>query len=157
MENQGSLVACDYDKLRLARLEQNLIRLGVVNSTTVLIDWLQHSSHFKPETFDAILVDAPCTNTGVIRRRTDVRWRLTPQDFPRMQHLQGRIVKSTIPLLKSGGRLVYSTCSIEPEENERVVDFIDREVPELHFAEARSSMPIHDHLDGAFAALFIKA
>jgi 16S rRNA (cytosine967-C5)-methyltransferase len=157
MENQGSLVACDYDKLRLARLEQNLIRLGVVNSTIVLIDWLQDTSPFKPETFDAILVDVPCTNTGVIRRRTDVRWRLTPQDFPRMQHLQGRIVKATIQFLKSGGRLVYSTCSIEPEENERVVDSIDREVPELRFSEARSSMPIHDHLDGAFAALFVKA
>ena len=157
MENQGSLVACDYDKLRLARLEQNLIRLGVSNSRIVLIDWLQDTSPFKPETFDAILVDVPCTNTGVIRRRTDVRWRLTPQDFPRMQHLQGRIVKATIQFLKSGGRLVYSTCSIEPEENERVVDDIDREVPELRFSEARSSMPIHDHLDGAFAALFIKA
>ena len=142
MENQGNLVACDYDKLRLDRLEQNLVRLGVVNATFVLIDWLQHSSPFKPETFDAILVDVPCTNTGVIRRRTDVRWRLTPQDFPRMQHLQGRIVKATIQFLKSGGRLVYSTCSIEPEENERVVDYIDREVPELRFAEARSSTPI---------------
>lgn len=156
MENQGSLVACDYDKLRLARLEQNLVRLGVSNATIVLTDWLQHSSPFKPETFDAILVDAPCTNTGVIRRRTDVRWRLTPQDFPRMQHLQGRIVKATIQFLKSGGRLVYSTCSIEPEENERVVDYINQHVPELRFVEARSSMPIHDHLDGAFAALFVK-
>jgi 16S rRNA (cytosine967-C5)-methyltransferase len=157
MENQGSLVACDYDKIRLSRLEQNLIRLGVTNCTIVLTDWLQHASPFKPGTFDAILVDVPCTNTGVIRRRTDVRWRLTPQDFPRMQHLQGRIVKATIQFLKSGGRMVYSTCSIEPEENERVVDYIDREVPELRFAESRSSMPIHDHLDGAFAALFFKA
>ncbi|MBV8377974.1 MAG: 16S rRNA (cytosine(967)-C(5))-methyltransferase RsmB [Verrucomicrobia bacterium] len=157
MENQGSLVACDYDKLRLARLEQNLLRLGVSNTKTVLLDWLERaSSPFKPDTFDAILVDVPCTNTGVIRRRTDVRWRLTPQDFPRMQHIQGRLVKATIQLLKSGGRLVYSTCSIEPEENERVVDYIDREVPELRFSEARSSMPIHDHLDGAFAALFLK-
>ncbi len=157
MENHGNLVACDYDKLRLARLEQNLIRLGVSNSTIVLLDWLQHSSPFKTETFDAILVDVPCTNTGVIRRRTDVRWRLTPQDFPRMQHLQGRIVKATIQFLKSGGRLVYSTCSMEPEENESVVAHIDREVPELSFVEAKTSMPIHDHLDGAFAALFVKA
>jgi 16S rRNA (cytosine967-C5)-methyltransferase len=157
MQNQGSLVACDYDKLRLARLEQNLTRLGVSNSTIVLLDWLQQTSAFKPETYDAILVDAPCTNTGVIRRRTDVRWRLTPQDFPRMQHLQGRIVKATVQFLKSGGRLVYSTCSIEPEENESVVAYIDKEVPELSFVETKSSMPIHDHLDGAFAALFVKA
>jgi len=157
MENQGNLVVCDYDKVRLGRLEQNLVRLGVSNSTIVLLDWLQHGSPFKPETFDAIMVDAPCTNTGVIRRRTDVRWRLTPQDFPRMQHLQGRIVKATLPFLKPGGRLVYSTCSIEPEENERVVEYIDTEVPELRFAETRSSLPILDHLDGAFAALFIKA
>ncbi|MBV9299292.1 MAG: 16S rRNA (cytosine(967)-C(5))-methyltransferase RsmB [Verrucomicrobia bacterium] len=158
MENQGTLVACDYDKLRLARLEQNLLRLGVSNTKIVLLDWLEHASApFNPDTFDAILVDVPCTNTGVIRRRTDVKWRLSPQDFPRMQHLQARIVKATIQLLKSGGRLVYSTCSIEPEENERVVDYIDREVPELRFSQARSSMPIHDHLDGAFAALFVKA
>ena len=157
MGNQGNLVVCDYDKLRLARLEQNLVRLGVSNSTIVLLDWLQHSSPFRPQTFDAILVDVPCTNTGVIRRRTDVRWRLTPQDFPRMQHLQGRIVKATIQFLKSGGRLVYSTCSIEPEENESVVAYIDREAPELSFVEAKTSMPNHDHLDGAFAALFVKA
>ena len=157
MENQGRLIACDYDKIRLLRLEQNLKRLGVTSSTVVLIDWLQQSSPFEPCTFDAILVDAPCTNTGVIRRRTDVRWRLTPQDFARMQSLQNRIVKATARLLKPGGRLVYSTCSIEPEENERVVNSIDQEIPELHFAEAKSSMPIRDRVDGAFAALFVKA
>jgi 16S rRNA (cytosine967-C5)-methyltransferase len=73
-----------------------------------------------------------------------------------MQHLQGRIVKSTIQFLKSGGRLVYSTCSIEPEENENVVTQIEREVPGLSFVEAKTSMPTYDRLDGAFAALFVK-
>jgi 16S rRNA (cytosine967-C5)-methyltransferase len=157
MENQGRLVACDYDRVRLLRLEQNLKRLGVTNSTVALVDWLQQPAPFEPGGFDAILVDAPCTNTGVIRRRTDVRWRLTPQDFSRMQSLQSRIVKATSQLLRPGGRLVYSTCSIEPEENERVVTSIDREIPQLHFAEAKSSIPIRDRVDGAFAALFVKA
>jgi 16S rRNA (cytosine967-C5)-methyltransferase len=157
MENQGKLLACDYDKARLARLQQNLLRLGVSNSNVVLLDWLQHSSPFSPGTFDAILLDAPCTNTGVIRRRTDVRWRLTPLDFSRMHQLQWRIVKATIPFLKSGGRLVYSTCSIEPEENESVVADIDREIPELNFVCSKGYTPIHDHFDGAFAALFLKA
>ena len=156
MENQGSLVACDYDKVRLDRLQQNLSRLGVSNSTVILLDWLQHCAPFGLEAFDAILVDAPCTNTGVIRRRTDVRWRLTPQDFSRMHQIQWRIVKATVPFLKSGGRLVYSTCSIEPEENESVVADIDREVPELNFVCSKGYMPIQDHFDGAFAALFLK-
>jgi len=74
-----------------------------------------------------------------------------------MQHLQGRIVKATTQFLKSGGRLVYSTCSIEPEENESVVARIGSELPDLRFVQARISMPMHDHLDGAFAALFVKA
>jgi 16S rRNA (cytosine967-C5)-methyltransferase len=156
MQNRGSLVACDYDKLRLARLEQNLIRLGVTNSMIVLSDWLRNSSPFKPEMFDAILVDAPCTNTGVIRRRTDVRWRLTPQDFVRMSHLQCRIVRATIPYLKPGGRIVYSTCSIESEENEAVVNALDEQIPELRFIESRASMPVLDNIDGAYAALFVK-
>jgi 16S rRNA (cytosine967-C5)-methyltransferase len=157
MENKGSLVACDYDKVRLARLEQNLIRLGTTNSTITLVDWLRHVPPFTPEMFDAILVDAPCTNTGVIRRRSDVRWRLTPHDFSRMNQLQNRVVQSTIPFLKSGGRIVYSTCSIEQEENEIVVSLLNEQVPELRFVEARSFTPVHDNFDGAFAALFIKA
>jgi 16S rRNA (cytosine967-C5)-methyltransferase len=107
--------------------------------------------------FDAILVDAPCTNTGVIRRRSDVRWRLTPHDFSRMNQLQNRVVQATIPFLKSGGRIVYSTCSIEQEENEIVVSLLNEQVPELRFVEARSSTPVHDNFDGAFAALFVKA
>ena len=157
MENKGSLVACDYDKLRLARLEQNLIRLGITNSTITLVDWLRHAPPFTSEMFDAILVDVPCTNTGVIRRRSDVRWRLTPHDFSRMNQLQNRVVQATIPFLKSGGRIVYSTCSIEQEENEIVVSLLNEQVPELRFVEARSSTPVYDNFDGAFAALFVKA
>ena len=157
MENQGSLVACDYDKVRLARLQQNLLRLGVSNSTVILLDWLQTCSPFGLETFDAILVDAPCTNTGVIRRRTDVRWRLTPHDFSRMHQIQRKIVKATIPYLKSGGRLVYSTCSIESEENECVVADLEAEIPQLKLVCSKDYTPIHDHFDGAFAALFSKA
>jgi 16S rRNA (cytosine967-C5)-methyltransferase len=157
MQNNGSLVACDYDKQRLTRLEQNLMRLGVANSTIVQLDWLRNTAPFKLETFDGILVDAPCTNTGVIRRRTDVRWRLTPHDFSRMHQLQSRIIRATIPFLKSGGRIVYSTCSIEQEENETVVNQLDEQVPELRFVESRSCIPVHDHFDGAFAALFVKA
>ena len=71
--------------------------------------------------FDRILLDAPCSNTGVMRRRVDVRWRLHPDDFARMQERQLAIARNVTRLLKPGGVLVYSTCSLEPEENEEVV------------------------------------
>ena len=101
---------------------------------------------------DRILVDAPCSNTGVMRRRVDVRWRLGPRDFLRMQEEQLCILRGTIPLLKPGGILVYSTCSIEPEENGKVIDAILREYPFLQLNEQKSLLPFHDGFDGAFAA-----
>jgi 16S rRNA (cytosine967-C5)-methyltransferase len=153
MQNQGHLVACDYEKLRLHRLENNLARLGVANARILRLDWLHDTPPFPPSTFDAILVDAPCTNTGVIRRRTDVRWRLTPQDFGRMQRLQVRIMESVLPYLKVGGRLAYSTCSLEADENEGVMHQVLAHSPEFELLETRQVVPTRDALDGAYAAL----
>jgi 16S rRNA (cytosine967-C5)-methyltransferase len=150
MQNQGHLVACDYDKTRLQRLEQNLSRLGALNLELVLVDWLHQVPALSPNSFDAVLLDAPCTNTGVIRRRTDVRWRLTPLDFQRMQRLQLRILEAVLPYLKSGGRLVYSTCSLEPEENEDIIAALPSE---LEVVTAQAISPIEDGYDGAYAAL----
>jgi 16S rRNA (cytosine967-C5)-methyltransferase len=104
--------------------------------------------------FDGILLDVPCSNTGVIRRRVDVRGRLTEEDFIRMPVQQLALVRRAVPLLKPGGRLVYSTCSVEAEENEEVVAAIQKECPELELQETRSAQPFRENMDGAFAALF---
>jgi 16S rRNA (cytosine967-C5)-methyltransferase len=156
MHNRGTLLAGDYEPLRLSRLQQNLARLGVTNAEVILVDWLRNPLAAGSPTFDAILIDAPCSNTGVIRRRTDVRWRLTPDDFRRMSHLQIRMVENILPYLRRGGRMVYSTCSIEPEENEEVVCQITAQYPDLNCLELRKVGPLHDNMDGAFAALFLK-
>jgi 16S rRNA (cytosine967-C5)-methyltransferase len=156
MHNQGTLFASDYEPVRLSRLQQNLVRLGVTNAEVVLVDWLRYPLAAGNPTFDAILVDAPCSNTGVIRRRTDVRWRLTPDDFRRMSHLQMRMIENILPYLRSGGRMVYSTCSIEPEENENVASQIVTQYPALNCLELRKVGPLQDNMDGAFAALFRK-
>src|SRR5205823_426078 len=100
-------------------LDENLARLGVQIAKIVCHDWMK--SAVPPEIpsaapFDRILIDAPCTNTGVMRRRVDVRWRLKPADFNRMHTRQIEITHAVIPLLKPGGILVYSTCSLEREE-----------------------------------------
>ena len=152
MSNEGTIVACDRDKHRVEGLRENLERLGVNIARCVHHDWTSGEPFPDPAGFDRILIDAPCSNTGVMRRRVDVRWRLTPDDFSRMSALQTRIVRAVVPFLKPGGTLVYSTCSLEPEENERVVERIVQEFPFLHLEEQRSVIPYRDHFDGAFAA-----
>ncbi|HEY2801059.1 MAG TPA: 16S rRNA (cytosine(967)-C(5))-methyltransferase RsmB [Chthoniobacterales bacterium] len=152
MANSGALIATDRDEARLERLRSNLIRLGVANESIVRCDWLESPGELAKSKFDKILVDAPCSNTGVMRRRVDVRWRLSPEDFLRMPAQQLAILRSVAPLLKPGGSLVYSTCSLEPEENETVVAEFLREHSSFRLTTSQKSLPFHEGYDGAFAA-----
>jgi 16S rRNA (cytosine967-C5)-methyltransferase len=157
MWNTGRLVACDLFASRVTRLRENLARLGVENVETFVHDCLRTGPPLTPASFDRILVDAPCSNTGVLRRRVDVRWRLTEEDFIRMPAQQLGLLRRTSSLLKPGGTLVYSTCSLEPEENEQLVEQALATIPELRFLESRRTLPFVDHVDGAFAAKFVHA
>ena len=152
MNNRGSIVACDRDTERLAMLRENLDRLGVENTSIVPQDWSQPLSAPTLAPFDRLLIDAPCSNTGVMRRRIDVRWRLQADDFARMQKRQLAIARNVVALLKPQGTLVYSTCSLEPEENEQVVEQLLQEFPDLRLGEKRFVTPFADGLDGAFVA-----
>jgi 16S rRNA (cytosine967-C5)-methyltransferase len=157
MKNEGFLLACDRDENRLETLRDNLERLGARIVRSVRHDWSRGGGLPEHGAFDRILVDAPCTNTGVMRRRVDLRWRLTPKDLSRMPSEQLGIVRAVVPLLKAGGILVYSTCSIEPEENEQVVSAVLREFPVLKLIEQTSLFPFRDEFDGAFAAKLMRA
>jgi 16S rRNA (cytosine967-C5)-methyltransferase len=158
MKNRGTIVACDRDAERLEIAKENMARLGVEIVHTFGHDWTR--GHVPPEVasmapFHRILIDAPCSNTGVMRRRVDARWRLQPADFPRMQQRQLEMIQTIIPLLKPKGALVYSTCSLEPEENEEVVRQILNGSRALRLIEEKRSLPFRDGFDGAFAAKFI--
>ena len=159
MANRGTIVACDRDPKRLQILKENMARLGVGVVQTFSHDWT--SGHVPAEIasiapFDRILLDAPCSNTGVMRRRVDVRWRLQPADFTRMQQRQLEMLRALIPLLAANGVLVYSTCSLEPEENEQVLRRILESSPTLRLIEEKCSRPFRDGFDGAFAAKIIR-
>ena len=156
MQDEGEITACDSSVKRLSRLRENLQRLGASSVKILQHDWLTGAPPCREQTFDKILVDAPCTNTGVIRRRVDVRWRLSREDFERMPNKQMGILKSIAPLLKKGGALVYSSCSIEPEENQLVIERVASDIPELQFVESRQTLPFRDRIDGAFAARFVR-
>jgi len=147
-----ALVCTDSNEKRLPRLKENLVRLHAGQATIATHDW----SHPAPAewlgAFDGILLDVPCSNTGVIRRRVDVRWRLQAPDIHKIAITQRKILENALPCLKPGGRMVYSTCSIEPEENQLQIEMFLADHPELVLQSSREALPFRDHIDGAFAA-----
>ena len=114
----GALVtAIDRAPARLKRLEDNLVRLSL-NAELVCAD----AAAWHPEqSFDAVLLDAPCSSTGTIRRHPDVPWLKTAADIAKLAGLQRRLIDHAVTLIKPGGTLIYCTCSLEPEENEAIV------------------------------------
>jgi 16S rRNA (cytosine967-C5)-methyltransferase len=123
MRNKGSLVACDISETRLTRSAQRLRRAGVSNVerrtlSTERDKWVKRHAGG----FDRVFVDAPCSGTGTWRRNPDAKWRLEPRDLEELAELQARILESAARLVKPGGRLVYATCSLLPEENDRQVE-----------------------------------
>lgn len=118
---RGTIVACDVDAAKVERLEALRPRFpeGVALETRLLAS--DGALPFEPASFDAVLIDAPCTNTGVLRRRVEARWRLAPEDVGALAAIQRDLLERAWPLVRPGGRLVYTTCSLEPEENEDLV------------------------------------
>lgn len=156
MQNEGRLVACDLWESRVQRLRENVERLGIHIAEVVQADAMVGGGPLQPGTFDRILVDAPCSNTGVLRRRVDVRWRITEEDFIRMPVQQLALLRRAAELAKPGGTIVYSTCSLEAEENDQLVEQVRTDIPSLRFVESRRALPFVDAVDGAFAAKFVK-
>jgi 16S rRNA (cytosine967-C5)-methyltransferase len=160
MQNRGTIIACDRDSERLQVLKDNVARLGATIVHALHLDWTHDrlpKEIVSIAPFDRALVDAPCTNTGVMRRRIDVRWRLRPEDFSRMSNEQFSITRAAVQLLKPGGVLVYSTCSLEPEENEEVVRRLLAELLGWRLESERDSLPFRDGFDGAFGAKLVRS
>lgn len=123
----GQLVALDLPGERIGRLRENLSKLKDVNYAIVEADLNTVDSGYLerlglPGEYDVVLVDVPCSNTGVLRRRVDAKWRLREGDIEGMARVQLELLRKAGGLVKEGGRLVYSTCSIENEENFGVVE-----------------------------------
>ncbi len=158
MKGEGHLVATDAAPKRLERLRANLARLHVKNAETLVHDWETTPAPASwrqrfPEGFHRILLDTPCSNTGVIRRRVDVRWRLQPAFLEEITPRQEALLARLLPLLRPGGRLAYSTCSIEPEENEQVVRAVLARLPGYRQLQTRSLVPHLSGTDGAWVSL----
>ena len=153
MDNRGSITACDIERRRLDTVTTLCQRLGVKGVETVLL-----GEHDDPPAgpFDAALVDVPCSNTGVLGRRPEVRWRLRPHEFEHLIRLQTKLLIQAVERVKPGGAVVYSTCSIEPDENEGVVAAVRRAFPGLAVEAEHHARPGRPS-DGGYWARLRKA
>jgi len=150
MQNRGRITAQDAQPDRLELIRENCARLGVTCvETSVAPSGLLTNPAKK---FDRILVDAPCSNTGVMRRRIDLRWRIQPEEIERLRAEQLTLLTQAAPRLQPGGTLVYSTCSLEPEENGGVVKEFLASHAQFKLEEERELLPFADGVDGAYVA-----
>lgn len=128
LQGDAEVVALDVSPLRLQRVEENLERLGL-QAALIAADALDTDSWWDGRPFDRILLDAPCSATGVIRRHPDVKLLRSPADIAKLAALQLALLKALWPLLKEGGMLLYATCSVLPGENDQVVEEFLRGTP----------------------------
>jgi 16S rRNA (cytosine967-C5)-methyltransferase len=150
MQNRGYILATDVQGERLSLVASACRRLGIEIIETQLIDL--HNPVLPDEPFDAALVDVPCSNTGVLGKRPEARWRIALNDLRELPNLQLRLLRTAVAQLRPGGRVVYSTCSIEPEENEHVVRAALAEIPGLQLVREVHHRPGHP-ADGGYQAL----
>jgi len=140
MENEGEVLSVDNSAWKLEELENNAQRQGVRIIRTLAEDILQ----LKPEStglFDRVLLDAPCTGFGAIRRNPDIKWRRHPKDPYRMSQLQKEMLAQASRFVKSGGTLVYSTCTVFTDENEGVAKQFSEDHPEFRQESAGDFLP----------------
>ena len=156
MRNEGTLFCTDRNKKRIPRLSENLQRQHVSIATVSTHDWASPAPSSWRHRFDGILLDVPCSNTGVLRRRIDARWRLRVDQIQTLLQVQSSILQNVLPCLKPGGRIVYSTCSLEEEENGKQIASFLQDNPHFGLQNSSRSIPFLDGFDGSYAALLVQ-
>ncbi len=166
MNNRGSITSVDKFEIKLKYLEAALNRLGITNVKTVQSD----IKEFEGGTYDRILLDAPCSGMGTLSKKPEIKWKKDLLDIRKLSTLQSELIRKAASMVNPGGVLVYSTCTIEPEENFEVVSKFLEEHPEFELDNASKyvpeevvdangcvqTMPNLHKMDGAFAARLVR-
>ena len=159
---QANVMAVDVDEQRLSRVYDNLKRLGM-KAQVKQGDGRKPAEWCGETQFDRILLDAPCSATGVIRRHPDIKWLRRDRDIPELAQLQADILDAIWPHLKSGGTLVYATCSVLPEENSQQISAFLKRTPDAALHDTgtperpgQQNLPGAEEGDGFFYAKLIK-
>ncbi len=170
MQDEGEILAADIQAGKLTALEATATRWGILAIKTAVVDATDATGTAGLGSFDRVLVDAPCSGLGTLRRNPEIRWHLTAQKFGEFPPLQKRILGNASACVKKGGFLLYSTCSIMPEENDGVVESFLAENPDFSVVRKSPTVPPnvldprgflrtfpHSHgTDGFFGALLVR-
>lgn len=170
MKNKGTIYACDIHKHRLDLIAENCKRLGITNVELVQQDGTKLTKRWQ-EPFDVVLCDVPCSGLGVLGRRADARWAKESEDISGLCKIQKKILEEAAQLVVPGGTLIYSTCTIAPEENQEMVEAFIKEHPEYELDETLTDcwldidkddtgyvqfLPFVDDMDGFFIARMMR-
>lgn len=171
MNDKGEIHAHDLHEHKLALIESNAKRLGIQSISTKSGDSRELDSLYEPASFDRILVDAPCSGLGVIRRKPEIKYNKTEQDLSSLTEIQGQLLDTAYKLIKDDGIIVYSTCTVEYDENEGMVRRFLEKHPDMTMApltglanhdslaikdDMLQILPQHFGSDGFFIAAFRK-
>lgn len=140
MKNEGSILATDLHPHKLDLIDENTARLGLDIVQTAPIDGRKAAQFLPEESFDAVLVDAPCSGLGVMRRKPDIKYTKREEDLESLQTIQLALLDAAVKVLKPGGRLVYSTCTVDKKENEGTVELFLKQHPEIQI-EPLAALP----------------
>ena len=152
-EDSAFIVAADRSATRLATVVNTMQLHEIESIEPVILDAVEPLP-FATGTFDKVLVDAPCSGTGTLRRNPEIRWRLTPVDIVKLTEQQKQILRRAVEMVKPGGRLVYSTCSVEREENEEVIEEVLADDERFQLLKTKRTWPQREGCDGFFISLF---
>ncbi|MGL5540174.1 MAG: methyltransferase domain-containing protein, partial [Erysipelotrichaceae bacterium] len=156
MENTGKIVALDLHPHRVQLIQNSLNRLHVENVSSMAADATQLHLLYQTPVFDKILVDAPCTGYGVMKRKSDIKVHLKPEDMDEIIKIQAKILHSAAFVLKPGGVMVYSTCTLNKKENEQQVQkFLDSH-QQFVLVEEQTIFPYEHECDGFYMAKILK-
>ena len=149
---RGVVVASDVRPRRVRMLRRTVARCRLANARVVHVP-AEGPLPFRDDTFDAILIDAPCSGLGTVRRDPDIKWKRSAGELPGFAAAQLRLLERAAPLARVGGCVVYSTCSSEPEENEQVVEAFLRRHAAYRLDRTHQTLPFRDGLEAFFGAV----
>lgn len=149
----GVVTALDIHQHKVKLIEENAARCGFsAKVAAICLDARQAAAKFPPASFDKILVDAPCSGIGLVRRKPEIRYRKTATGIRNLQQLQLELLASMVPLVKTGGRLTYSTCTILQSENDQVIAAFLQQHSEFKLLSKKTILPDEFDSDGFFMA-----